>query len=118
MNLVDKRLDKATAPRLLWVNRAECGPANVRCSPEATVATKVRRVVKGQKATLSKVASIAEIRRATAFVRARIAITSTSASNEAIAWEGGLVSRNAVASICKLVHVRTALAQRLNWHER
>ena len=43
---------------------------------------------------------------------------SASATHKAIAWEGGLVSRNGGASICKLVHVRTALAQRLNWHEQ
>jgi hypothetical protein len=38
MNLVDKRLDKATAPRLLWViidrGRELCRPAQVRFAPK------------------------------------------------------------------------------------
>jgi hypothetical protein len=61
---------------------------------------------------------MAKIRRATAFVCARMAITSASAAPEDFVWEGRLVSRNGGASICKLVHVRTAPAQRVNWRER
>ena len=41
MNFVDKRLDKATAPRLLWVIRvaaaAKPGLPNVRCAPKSTL---------------------------------------------------------------------------------
>ena len=46
MNLVDKRLDKATAPRLLWVHsrrvRTISGSGHVRCTPES--GSEIRRI--------------------------------------------------------------------------
>jgi hypothetical protein len=53
-----------------------------------------------------------EIRRATAFVRARIAITSTSAAAEAFVWQGRLVSGDGGTRTWKpFVHIRAAPAQ-------
>ena len=44
MNLVDKRLDKATAPRLLWVRLGHSAiPAHVRFSSDCVAKLSLRR---------------------------------------------------------------------------
>ena len=51
MNLVDKRFDKATAPRLLWVTsdlvELAAGPAMSASHPKRPSAMKMRSVAKG-----------------------------------------------------------------------